>query len=127
MLVIKSMLTGRNRDMTPMSAHIRTCCQALTFLLCWEDLGVSQTAVGDIPDPKAEHRMRQQELRHGCESGFALLQVLPQLHHVQDLTEERRQIIHVGHITFGLQKWANVCAVSEEYRALNNGPNRPTT
>lgn len=49
---------------------------------------MSQTAVGDIPDPEAEHGMRQQELRHGGESGFALIEVLPQLHHVQDLAEE---------------------------------------
>lgn len=67
---------------------VHTCCHALTLLLCREDLGVAQSAVGDIPDPEAEHGVGQQELGHRCETGLPFVQVLPELHHVQDLEND---------------------------------------
>ncbi|TNN38903.1 hypothetical protein EYF80_050933 [Liparis tanakae] len=54
----------------------------------WEDLGVAQSAVGDVPDPEAEHGMGQQELGHRCETGLPFVQVLPELHHVQNLEND---------------------------------------
>lgn len=42
--------------------HKCTCGHALTLLLCRKDLSVPKSAVGDIPDPKAEHRVGEQEL-----------------------------------------------------------------
>lgn len=42
--------------------YICTCGHALALLFCREDLSVSQSAVSDIPDTKAEHGVGQQEL-----------------------------------------------------------------
>ena len=42
--------------------HMHTCCHALALLLRREDFSVSQTAVSDITDPEAEHRVGQKKL-----------------------------------------------------------------
>lgn len=42
--------------------HKHTCCETLALLLSREDLSVSQSAVCDVPDPEAEHRVGQEEL-----------------------------------------------------------------
>lgn len=65
--------------------HMHTCCHALALLFCREHLSVPQPGVGDIPDPKAKHRVGQQKLWHSCKTGLSFLQVLPQFHHIQNL------------------------------------------
>lgn len=65
--------------------HTHTCCQVLAVLLCRENLSVSQAAVSDVSDAKAEHGMREQELGNGGKSCLAFVKILPQLHHIQNL------------------------------------------
>lgn len=77
-------------------AHTLTCCQALTLLLCGENLCVSQTAVSNIPDAEAEHGMREEELGHCGECGLAFVKILPQLHHIQNLVKERQRQVRPG-------------------------------
>lgn len=62
-----------------------TCGQAFTLLIRGQNLGVLQPAVGHLADAEAEHRVGHQELGHRREHGFAVVQVLAQLHHIQDL------------------------------------------
>lgn len=53
---------------------------------------MSKSAVCNVPDPEAEHGVGNQELGHCREGGLAFLQVLLQLHHVQNLTRKQ----HMG-------------------------------
>lgn len=72
-------------------ARGHTCRQVLAFLLCGENLRVSQTAVSNVSDAKAEHGMREEELGHCGKSGPAFVEILPQLHHIQNLNKKQWQ------------------------------------
>lgn len=76
---------------------VPTCRHALALLLRRQNLGVPLAAVGHVTHPKAEHRVGEQELRHGREARFALLQVLPQLHHIEDLKEDDMDSLSGAH------------------------------
>lgn len=71
--------------------YMQTCGEAFAVLLWGEKLCVLEAAVGHLADAKAEHRVRHQELRHRRERGLAVILILSQLHHVQDLARDERQ------------------------------------
>ena len=62
-----------------------TCPKAVILLLGRQHLCVPQPAATHNLDTKAQYRVGEKELRDGAEAGPALLLVLQQFHHIEDL------------------------------------------